>query len=1694
MMRRILLGAVILMALSISSVAHAQVTSPPSPVNGPIPGVGHDYIHMLSETVNPSDGSVNLSIKLPTRAGRGISVPFSITYNSGSAYYITSYQPGYEAASLLTSPSYGGWGNSLPYMTFSSTAIPYPFSDVPGSNSGTCYFASGYSFHDLSGAAHSLIGLGATSQPPSYYADCTNMGSNIPSFLPRSTGNDSQVSAMFTKMCSGPPGVDSEPYACNIYGQPPLAVFDAEGTIYSFPQGFVSYTGTLPIVFWPTTIEDRNGNITQIVAENGPGGGPVSVTDSTGQTLVSLTYPANSTVDPTTISAGGLTYDLSYGSSPVNFSFTGEALPSLGFTSTPSGLICSYQNTIGGTIGGLLSTITLPNGQKYSFYYDSTYGLLKEIIYPDGGWVKYTWEMSPVYEENSLFTGIFQNGTELANGCNSLYKVPVVATRQVGFAGSSTAALSQTFSYGASWDQTQGATDYWLTKTTTVQTTDNVTGKTAQRVYNYAPVTIPTLPGFGGGGAIGNVTAVEQSVQYFDWGQPTTTTPIKAVVKQWADQFNMTSEVTTLNGTSTSQVTYQYGFGGAVTQKQEYDNGSLLRSTATTYQTFPGNPMLPIQVQTLPSNLLTFPCQTIVYNGTVSSSNRVAETDYLYDGGTSTCGTAGTPSVTAASVPTGTHDETYYGPSSTTPASRGNVTTLMQQCFPGCATPSTVYAFDETGQVLSVTSPLHAVTRYSYADNYSSCGRSAPSSGNTNAYLTEITDPLAHTQKYCYGYTDGRPRSSTDANNQTTSYAYSDPLLRLTSTTNPDGGQTAVTYNDSVPSITASKLITAGVSQTSVGILDGMGHVIERELTSDPSGTDYTVTTYNGEGLVNTVTNPYRSTSDSTYGTTGYMYDALNRTTLVTKADGSKITTSYSGNCTTVTDEASKTRESCTDGLGRMKEVIENPGGLNWTTNYTFDALDDLTKVVQGGSHTRTFGYDSLKRLTSSLNPETGTTPVAYSYDADSHVSTKTDARGIKITYSWDTVNRLLGKTYSNGDPSVSNTYDQAGGGGCCNIGRRTTMTDVFGTETFGYDPMGRVLQERRTTPPVSPPCHMPPCPSAPIIRTTTYSYNLDGSLAILDYPSGAMNIGFTTDSAGRMSNAVELANGPTLVGGSCPNGSSGSNGLPTTGACYSPQGALSSYTLGSQINVTRIYNQRLQPCWLYATTGTGLATTTACSATDSTPGNILDLKYNFSLGTDNGNVIGITNNRNSARSQSFTYDQVNRIVSAQATPWSQAFGYDQWGNLTSATAVGTGPTPLSLTVNTNNQITTPGFSYDAAGNETTDVTFSYAWNAESELKSAAGLSYTYDGDGDRVEKSNFIYWYGAGNQVLDESLTSSPSGVLNEYVFFDGSRAVWRSGDSGFFNYYVQDMLGSSRVIVQSGQTTPCYDADFYPFGGETDYTNTCVAPTQNYKFDGKERDSETGNDYFGARFYASTYGRFLSADWSSIPAPVPYADLTNPQTLNLYAFVNDNPESFADLDGHATGCVSVMVSGSEDCNSPDNGSGIAGGQVFGQSPHPPDPPCKDGHTCSNTWVQKSSFWHKIKSWFSSPGSGGDSEWLSLFQRAWKAHDPKVTTVTDVSGIVAEVGDLPLLSRATAIISVVNDPSATNIGLTGAGLFPALSFPMAFIGAEADLLNWEVQTVGEGMIETIPADTMDNGNGQTVDTPQEMCDKHGLC
>jgi RHS repeat-associated protein len=142
-------------------------------------------------------------------------------------------------------------------------------------------------------------------------------------------------------------------------------------------------------------------------------------------------------------------------------------------------------------------------------------------------------------------------------------------------------------------------------------------------------------------------------------------------------------------------------------------------------------------------------------------------------------------------------------------------------------------------------------------------------------------------------------------------------------------------------------------------------------------------------------------------------------------------------------------------------------------------------------------------------------------------------------------------------------------------------------------------------------------------------------------------------------------------------------------------------------------------------------------------------------------------------------------------------------------------------------------------------------------------------------------------------------AGTINEeYIYFNGARIARVDRPSGTVHYYFSNHLGSHTMVTSA--TGSCeQDIDYYPYGGVI--TDHCPNVAQHYKFTGKERDAESGNDFFGARYYTSTMGRFLTPDWGGGSSePVPYADLDDPQTLNLYAYVQNNPLSRTDPFGH--------------------------------------------------------------------------------------------------------------------------------------------------------------------------------------------------
>jgi RHS repeat-associated protein len=196
-----------------------------------------------------------------------------------------------------------------------------------------------------------------------------------------------------------------------------------------------------------------------------------------------------------------------------------------------------------------------------------------------------------------------------------------------------------------------------------------------------------------------------------------------------------------------------------------------------------------------------------------------------------------------------------------------------------------------------------------------------------------------------------------------------------------------------------------------------------------------------------------------------------------------------------------------------------------------------------------------------------------------------------------------------------------------------------------------------------------------------------------------------------------------------------------------------------------------------------------------------------------------------------------------------------------------------------------------------TPPTQTYNYDQENRLTGAAGYAYTYDADGNRVKKSNAstgtLYWYMAPGIVAESDLSGA---LKSEYMFFDGQRVARKDFPGNAVAYYFSDHLKTASVITDSAGNIKA-ESDYYPWGGELQFSNN---DTNHFKFGGHEQDSETGLYNYGARYYSNGLGRFISADWSAKPVPVPYADLSNPQTLNQYAYVGGNPASKADPDGH--------------------------------------------------------------------------------------------------------------------------------------------------------------------------------------------------
>jgi RHS repeat-associated protein len=198
-----------------------------------------------------------------------------------------------------------------------------------------------------------------------------------------------------------------------------------------------------------------------------------------------------------------------------------------------------------------------------------------------------------------------------------------------------------------------------------------------------------------------------------------------------------------------------------------------------------------------------------------------------------------------------------------------------------------------------------------------------------------------------------------------------------------------------------------------------------------------------------------------------------------------------------------------------------------------------------------------------------------------------------------------------------------------------------------------------------------------------------------------------------------------------------------------------------------------------------------------------------------------------------------------------------------------------------------------------------YTYDAEGRLIATGGTQYEYNAAGERVSKDNAagapqtLYLHdGDGNQIAELNAAL----VVQHVNVYSGKHLVgtWNPA-TGQVYYAYSDWLGTKRYEADGGGNYVNSWASL-PFGDNQTALGSGPDATEHH-FTGQEHDAESGLDHFAARYYQSQTGRWLLPDWSATPVPVPYATLTNPQSLNLYTYVGNNPVNAVDADGHLPG-----------------------------------------------------------------------------------------------------------------------------------------------------------------------------------------------
>jgi RHS repeat-associated protein len=1337
-------------------------------------------------TVDPSSLGLNLQIPLADYAGRaGLNLPIALQYSSKVWHMEYGGNAGLSPhANGWVFPVFdqtGGWSSTLavPTLRSADTERPYTSAGVPAIDGQ--YIVYGIVVQMPDGSSHQMRRDDYAHQ----------VDANHP-YNPDGTYYAIDGSHLRVEYHTGT-------------NAPPNVLYLPDGAKYTF--------GLDGSGFSMVTLADRNGNtLTYSKSQTGQ----YQWTDTLGRTF-GLLMPSNPAAGDTTYVLPGLantpiTYTLRWKNladarsdpnQPLRYAahYNDCDMSTATVHSTSlfgTGTSCDgddFPNQLFNPV--LLSEVVLPNGKSYKFTYN-VFGELDKIAYPTGGYERFAHDTIPAisYMRNFYLQGnrgvtdhwisVDGTGTD-ENDHHWHYQVtyPNNTPPYIVTATAPDGTYTERYLYSSQNRAPFTLEDVKLGKAYEERDFSS-TGQMLRRKLTDWMVTEPPSGGHGER----NPRIVKQVEVLLDTGAD-------ALVK------------TTVFGYDTS---YEFTTGVEQTSVAQYDFASVDQTTAQT-AAISAMPQPSTAVRTTETDYLDGNANYRDRNliGLVSAtrirdvtSTIVAQSSLSYD-------EAAFPLLTYGTVTSWSDPGTNV---------RGNVTTASRWLKSTNTWLQTHSQFDQCGslrktwdardpQLLNPTEVQYSAT-YQYAFPTLTISADPDLTPEANGPLAPLTTQVA------YDLSTGLLVSRTDPNSAVSQPEYSDVLLRPTREIGASGNvaqtQGIIQYDDTNRVVTGKGDLRSFNDNTLKNKMfyDGVGRTTEVRTYEDDTNYIAVRTEYDAMGRAYKVSNPFHPLQSETPVWTISEFDGLGRVKKVTSPGGAVVTTAYAGNAVTVTDAVGRKRRSVTDALGRAVRVDEPDGNGSLdvngapaqSTSYSYDALDNLTQVVQG-TQTRTFVYDSLKRLVSATNPESGT--VSYQYDPNGNLTSKTDARSITTTYAYDALNRNISVSYTNdpaNTPAVTRTYDNPTSG--ANGLGRLWKIETTGTAriTFdSYDALGHPTSQSQQF-------YINNAWSQSF--TVSAVYDKAGHVLTLTYPSGHA-VNYNYDSGGRL--ADKDAQNLAFTG----NLGDGQNRNYSTGISYSAFGAPTQEKFGTDIALfnKRHYNVRGQ---LYDVRVSTQPWTSDQWNWDR--GAIINYysTADFNASNDARANSGPDNNGNLLRQdnwvptnyptdfsyfrQNYTYDTLNRLKSVAeylngtTQTFAQTYSYDRYGNRTidGANTWGGGINYKQFSVDpATNRLGVPSgqagtMQYDFAGNLDVDTYSGLAvgrvYDAENRLKSETQAnnylagSYTYDGDGKRIKRivGGVETWqvYGLGGELLAEyAANAAASSPQKEYGYRNGELLV---------------------------------------------------------------------------------------------------------------------------------------------------------------------------------------------------------------------------------------------------------------------------------------------------------------------------------